>query len=152
MSLDLEPMRDALVSHAMACGHFETVNKHESVNAVGAGLHADLWGQHIQPVQAMSGLSSTSVRILFFLRIKTSADAEPRDDIDLLLMNALTHLMGLYTADFELGGAVSYIDLMGEHGIGLAADLNYFEQDERLYRVGDMVIPLICTDVWEQGG
>lgn len=149
MSLDIAAALNALVSHAMAGGHFERVNTHESVNAPGSGLTADVWGQHIIPIQGRSGLDSTSVRVLFVLRIFTGAT--PSDDLDLLVMAAAGDLMARYTANLTLGGSVSNIDLLGAHGIALKSELGYQEKDKKLLRIATMTIPLIFNNVWTQG-
>ncbi len=61
MALDSAPIINAVVSHAMASGHFEQVNGHEPANPPGHGLTAAVWVDLVEPVRS-SGLARTSAR------------------------------------------------------------------------------------------
>ena len=69
MSLDIEPLRNAVLSHAFASGYFEQVSGHEPKSPPPNGLTADLWSQDIQPIAKTSGLAVTSCRVAFWLRM-----------------------------------------------------------------------------------
>jgi hypothetical protein len=89
---------DALVSHALASGLFETVNGHEPVNAPpGTGLTAGVWASRIDPIRT-SGLQATSLRVTFSVRVYSSADTEPLDAIDPNVLAAVCALMAAYSA------------------------------------------------------
>jgi len=75
---------------------------------------------------------------------------EPQDAIDTNIMTAVDALMAAYSSDFDLGGLVRNVDLLGAHGDPLAADAGYLEQDKRLYRVVVISLPLICNDLYTQ--
>lgn len=151
MSLNVTAILDALVSHAAALGHFERVNSHEPASAPGNGLTAAVWAQQIAPVPAASGLASTTVRVVFNLRLFTTMLQEPADVIDPNMLAAVDALMAAYSGDFELGGLVRNVDLLGQHGVPLSAQAGYVQIDGTLYRVMDLAVPLICNDVWSQG-
>lgn len=150
MSLDITTILDGIVSHAMALGLFERVNQHEPKNAPGNGLTAAVWADSIAPTPAGSGLASTSARVVFNVRIYSSANAEPADAIDPNILAATSALMGAYSGDFELGGSVRNVDLLGQGGVPLSAQAGYLQQDGRLYRVMTLVLPVLVNDVWEQ--
>ena len=150
MSLNASGILDAIVSHAQTLGVFESVNAHESVNAPGHGLHAEIWADSIAPVANASGLRSTSARVVWTVRIRGSADAQPRDMIDPHMMAAVDALLAAYSGDFDLGGLVRCVDLLGMAGVPLSARAGYLEQDRKTYRIMDVVLPVLVDDVWEQ--
>lgn len=150
MSLNTSAVLDAIVSHAMTLGLFETVNAHEVVSAPGHGLHAEVWAASIGPVPTASGLHATSAVVVWNVRIRGSADAQPRDMIDPNMMGAVDVLLSAYSGDFTLGGLVRNVDLLGQAGVPLSARAGYLQQDGHVYRVYDVVLPVLINDVWEQ--
>jgi hypothetical protein len=151
MSLDATTVLDGIVSHAMRLGLFERVNAHEPKNSPGHGLTAAVWVQSISPVPAGSGLSSTTARLEFSVRIYTSAEQEPVDAIDPAMIAATDALLSAYSGDFELGGSVRNVDLLGQAGPPLSAQAGYLQhKGGKLLRIMTVVLPLIVSDVWEQ--
>lgn len=150
MALDVSGIFDAVQSHALASGLFTRVNTHEPKNAPGSGVTCALWVDAIAPVAGASGLASTSGRVTMKVRIYTSMLAEPQDQIDPEILRVVDTLLGLYSGDFELGGRVRNVDLLGHSGIPLMAQAGYINQDGRLMRVMDITLPLIVNDIWAQ--
>lgn len=150
MTLQAAAILDALVSHALSLGLFERVNSHEPANAPGHGLTCAVWADSIGPVPLGSGLRSTTARIVWNVRLYTSWLGDPADAIDPLLMAAVDELMAAYSGDFELGGLVRNVDLLGQAGTTLSAQAGYIEQDSKVFRVMTLTVPVIVSDVWEQ--
>lgn len=140
--------RNAIVSHAAASGYFDRVHAHEPKNSPGNGLSCFVWVGGLQPHR--SGLNSTSVRVALNVQLRCPMLREPQDDIDLDLTRAADALMGAYTGDFDLGAAVQCIDLLGQAGPGMGFEAGYLNQDNVLYRVFDVTVPLLINDVWSQ--
>jgi hypothetical protein len=141
---------DALVSHGMASGLFERVNQHEPKNAPGNGLTMAVWLDRIAPASGSSGLNTTTGLLLFSVRVYSNMVADPQDDIDPALLNAIDILFSAYSGDFELGGMVEYVDLLGRHGVPLSATFGYVPIDNKMYRVGTITVPLVVADLWSQ--
>jgi hypothetical protein len=142
---------DGIVSHALSTGLFEQVNTHEPKSAPpGGGLTAAVWAQRIGPVPTGSGLAITSGLVVFTLRIYSNMLAEPQDAIDPEILAAVDVLMAAYSGDFELGGTVRNVDLLGETGTPLSMQAGYLSQDKRLFRVVDLTIPCVINDLWGQ--
>ncbi|NUO43731.1 MAG: hypothetical protein HOV82_17045 [Streptomyces sp.] len=150
MALDFRAIRDQLVSHAMSLGVFNQVLDHEPVSAPGSGLTYAVFGGGIAPSPQNSGLSSTSARLVFSGRIYLPADTEPMGDVDVEVMNAVDLLFGAYSGDFDLGGSVRNLDLLGADGQALTADLRYLQLDSTTYRTANLNLPMIVNDVWTQ--
>jgi hypothetical protein len=152
MTLAISNILDGIVSHAMTLGIFEQVNGHEPKSAPATkGLTAAFWADTIRPVPAASGLAATSVAIVFKGRLYTNMLAEPADMIDPNLLAAADLLLGGYSGDFDLGGTIRNVDLLGSTaGTGLSGQAGYLSQDGRLYRIFDLSIPCIVTDLWTQ--
>jgi hypothetical protein len=150
MSLDSVGMLDSIVSHAMRLGLFERVNTSEPKNAPGNGLTAAVWLQSVAPVALASGLAATAARVEFTLRMFSNMLQEPQDAIDPEMLAAVDVLMTAYSSDFDLGGTIRNVDLLGAHGAGLSALAGYLNVDNKMFRVVDLTLPLIVNDVWEQ--
>lgn len=146
----LDPIFDAVVSDAQASGYFDKVNLHEPKRKPGTRLTAAVWVQSIDPIALASGLDSTSARIVFMLRIYSNMLKEPQDMIDPQVTKATSNLIRRYHDDFDFGGAIRNVDLMGTFGVSLAAQAGYLEIDTTMYRIMDIRIPCIVNDVWPQ--
>lgn len=150
MAIEIEAILDAIVSHAMTQGLFDSVNKHEPKSAPGTGLNAGIWVQSMEPVSARSGLNTTSARIQFTCRIYGSMLQSPMDEIDPTIAKAADALFRAYHEDFTLDGLVAEVDLLGAYGSPLTAEMGYLEIDKQLMRVMDITVPVIINDVWSQ--
>jgi hypothetical protein len=150
MSLDASGILDAVVSHAAASGYFDRVNTHEPKSAPGNGLSAAVWVQNLGPAVGASGLQSTSGLLVVNLRVYQNMISEPQDAIDPNVLTAVDALMAAYSGDFQLGGDVRNIDLLGQVSDGLSAQAGYLEQDHKMYRVMTISIPMIINDIWDQ--
>jgi hypothetical protein len=148
--MDITGILARIVSHAQTLGVFERVNQHEPKNSPGTGITCAIWAQAIGPYPAGSSIVSTTGRIVFNVRLYTSMLMEPQDAIDPGLVTACDLLMTAYSGDFELGGTVKNIDLLGESGTPLSATAGYINIDNKNYRVITILLPLIVNDIWAQ--
>jgi hypothetical protein len=149
VSLDIMSILDAVVTHAMASGHFERVNQHEPENAPGRGLTCAVWADRVTPVRS-SGLKSLSTLLVFNVRLFTSMQSDPADAIDPHMLSAVDALGTAYSGDFTLGGLVRQVDLLGAHGTPFDVRAGYLSQDGTLYRVMTISLPVIVNDLWEE--
>ena len=141
---------DKVTSHAASLGLFDSqVGTHEPKNAPGNGLWCAIWVQDIGPVMS-SGLSATSGRVILQIRIGSNMLAEPQDSIDPNILSAVTVLLGEYVGHFSLGGTVRAIDLRGMEGTPMSARAGYLPIDNRLFRVMDIILPVIVNDMWTE--
>ncbi|MFF0140475.1 hypothetical protein ACFYRN_28925 [Streptomyces sp. NPDC005227] len=150
VTLDLTAYRSAVTSHAQSLGLFGQVLDYEPVSAPGSGLTLAMWVARISPIPARSGLASVSARLELTGRILMPADTEPQGDIDLQVVAAVDGLLREYAGDFELGGLVAAVDLLGMHGAALAAQFGYTRFDSTTYRVATLTVPLIINDAWTE--
>ena len=150
MPIDTKAIMQAAESHAAKSGHFERINGHEPKNAPGKGLSAAVWVQRLAPVALQSGLAATSALLLLNVRVYSSMLSDPQDAIDPRVVAAVDELMNAYSGHFTLGGLVADVDLLGRHGTSLTAEAGYLTQDNKVYRVMTITVPLILNNVWEQ--
>lgn len=150
MALDIESPRNAIQSHLQALGDLKTVVAHEAKNASVQGMTAELWLELIQPIAKSSGLAVTSVRLEFSLRLRHPMQSEPQDRIDIALGDAAALAITALSGDFNLGGTVDHIDLLGAYGTPLGGRAGYLQQDGTLFRVMAVTIPLIIHNVFTQ--
>lgn len=150
MSLGTKAILAAVQSHASRTGLFERVLGHEPKSAPGNGLSVAVWVQNLRPIPGGSGLASTTARLELSVRVYSNMLADPQDAIDTRLLDAVDALMAAYSGDFQLGGLIRNVDLLGADGDPLSCNAGYLEQDSKLYRVVVITLPLICNDLWEQ--
>jgi hypothetical protein len=151
MTLNFTGLVSALTSHAQSLGVFESVNGHEPKSKPGHGLTAAVWVDHGKP--AMSGLDATSAVVVLSVRLFSSMISEPQDMIDPELIDALDLLVAAYSGDFELNDdslGVRCVDLLGMEGTSLSWQAGYVSQDNTMYRVMTISVPLIINDAWAQ--
>lgn len=157
--IDASGVLDAVRSHLHASGWFdeiygfEPVNPgagHEPTNIPGSGLTAASWVDRIEPHRAGSGLAATSVQLIVNVRIYRAATTSPRDHIEVEMLDAADDILAAYTGDFTLGGLVRNVNVLGEEGIALRAQAGWLEEDEVLYRVYTLTVPLILSDTYPQ--
>jgi hypothetical protein len=146
----------AVTSHAESLGVFDLVSGHEPETAPGNGVHAAFWAGRVRPVARASGLDATSALLVVTGQIYLSVNTEPADDVELNMLDATDALLAAFTGDFQLGAAVSHIDLLGIHGVPLEAEPGYArfgsqsgagEVTKRIMRV---TIPCVVHDAWTQ--
>lgn len=151
MTLNLSTYRDVLTSHAQATGLFGQVLGHEPISAPGSGLTAAFWVSRIGPVPTGSGLRATTCRLEVMATLLEPADTEPADGVDVDMTSAVDALLTAYSGDFEAGGNVRMIDLLGAYGTPLSAVFGYTRfAGGTTYRAATLTIPLIINDVWGQ--
>lgn len=138
------------MSHAQGLGLFTQVLGHEPVSAPGSGLIYAMWVTDVMPIPARSGLDSVSVRLELNGRVFMPADSEPQDGVDVSMLDAVDGLMNAYSGDFELGGTVANVDLLGMHGGSLRARFGFTRFDSTTYRVATLTVPLIINNVWTE--
>lgn len=150
MTINTQAIIDALASYAMASGHFDRVNAHEPKNAPGNGLSCAIWMDGINPLPERSGLAATAARLVFNVRVYQNFISEPQDAIDPRLVAAVDALMTAYSGDYDLGGTVAEVDLLGNYGVALAGQAGYLNQDSRIYRVFTLTVPVVVNDTFTQ--
>lgn len=149
MPLDTVGVFAAVQSHALALGLFERVNNHEPLNPPGNGLTANISYGRVRPCR--SGLASTSVLLILFVRVWKNVQAQPQDDIDPIVLAAGDALMAAYAGDFELGGLISHVDIRGSQGVLMEAVGGYLPVDASTgYRTNTITLPLVINDVWAE--
>lgn len=146
----LDDILDAVVSDLLASGYFDRVNTHEPKTPPGNSLTAAVWLRDIVPISLVSGLSSTSAQVTFTLRLYQNMLLEPQDLIDPLMMKAASNVIRRYHDDFDFGGIIRNVDLLGAYGVSLSAVSGYLSVGDTDCRIIDITIPCIVNDVWPQ--
>jgi len=150
MTVSLADLMASVESHQEAAGLFEVVTRHEPKSRPGPGITAANWFASVRPLPSGSGLQQTTARIELTTRFYTDMLAEPADDIDPIIYEAVDLMIAAYSADFTLDGTVRQIDLLGGFGEPLQGRAGYLNQSGGMYRVFDLLIPLIVNDAWPQ--
>lgn len=147
--IDIDGITNALHSHVAASGYFDSVNGHEPKSAPGEGLSAAIWFNLFRPAQS-SGLSSSSVVVTMNIRCMSSMLAQPMDAIDPNLVKAADYLCNELASDFSLGSVVRSVDVRGMDSEGITAESGYISISEKMFRIIDIVVPVIVNDAWTE--
>jgi hypothetical protein len=153
MTIDVQGITDALVSHAQSLGKFDLVQTFEPKSSPGTGLTCAIWMQSLRPHAQSSGLAATSAYLVMSVRIYDNMLREPADLIDPEMLAATETLIESYSGEFTLAGVVRNIDLLGEGGESLGAEAGYVQIGGReggMYRVMTITVPMIISDAWTQ--
>lgn len=148
----ISPLFDAMVSEIQLSGYFDKVNTHEPKRKPGRGLTAAVWLQTLEPVGLVSGLDKSSALAVFIARFYILMQKEPQDYIDPSLMMASSNVMRRFhdNFDFNLDPMVRNVDVFGQCGTVMRLQAGYVEQDNAMFRVMDLTVPVILNDVWPQ--
>lgn len=145
---------DAIESHALASGEFDSVDTAEPKSAPGTGITCGIWMQAIGPAPDASGLAAVTSRVEFTITLYSAFITEPVDLIDPNLLHATIALMEDYAGDFRLSiissVSIQSIDLLGAHGTPLQAQAGYVDIDGKMFRVMVITLPVIINDLWTE--
>jgi hypothetical protein len=143
---------DRVASHAAGLGLFDSpVLTNEPKNPPGNGVWCAIFTDAIDPLPRLSGLNESAGRVTFRVRVGSNALAEPQDSIDPNVMIAATTLMGEYSGHFTLDGNVIAVDLLGMFGRSLAARGAFITIQQRVYRVLEVILPILIDPMFTQG-
>mgnify|MGYP001614483368 FL=1 len=148
--MNFDAIVDKVISHGLSLGIFDRVNFHEPKNAPGNGLTMAAWIQQVSPAPGASGLGATTGLIILNVRLYSSMTQEPQDAIDPGLISAMDVLFTAYSGDFDLGGTVRNIDLLGQFGTPLSSQAGYLEVAGKMYRIMTIALPIVVNDLWAQ--
>jgi hypothetical protein len=146
---DVTSIMNALAGGVASLGRYERVISHEPRAAPNArgDLTCALIVMSMRPVSQISGLATVSYRLEVLARSFASYTADPLDSIDISVINAAVALCAALTGGFELGGLVEQVDVFGAYGDQLSITTGQVEQNSKLFRVADLIIPLILADI-----
>jgi hypothetical protein len=152
VALDFRGIRDRLVSHALASGHFDTVNAQKPTSVPNTGVNAMVEFGRMKRARgrAGSGLSATSVLLVVTVSCYLSAEQQPADDIDPQAVAAADALLAAYVGDFELGGTVRHIDVGASQGVELDAAAGWARVGGVDVRAVVVTVPMVVNDVWSE--
>ena len=131
-------------------GNFDQVNQYEPKSAP-SGFDASIFMSALSP--AASGLTATSMRAEFSVRVYQNMMSEPQSAIDSEVAAAVWDVMAAITADVTLGGLVGTrsVAVLGEDGEALRMETGYTTIEHTLYRVFEIFVPVLLNDALSQG-
>jgi uncharacterized protein DUF4082/PKD domain-containing protein len=139
-----------LTSHAKSLGIFDRVDSREPVNKPIGGMACALWLNDYKPVPAGSGLAATTMVLDLRATVYCPLGKRPATEVEAGVLYAVHRLMKALSGDFALGDLVRNIDLLGQTGDTMHADFGYLQYEDTWYRIGEITLPLIINDVYEQ--
>lgn len=152
-AIELQPMVDALLTHASRTAAFDVIMSHEPRTAPTGRITFACWLQNIDPVARASGLAVTSLRVEFLVRLfcpYVGPAAEDLNTMDSDMAMRVGLLMSAYTGDYQFTPADHAIDLLGMYGEPLRMRGGFATFDKTPFRICDILVPVIVYDVFDQ--
>lgn len=144
-----------IVDYVAQLGMFDSVQNFELTGNIGqfvAAVFPD--PEAITPVAGLSGTNVTSLCVQFVVRIYMAASVANPDVIDPRALNAAAVIMRKFNEGFTFTETVYSIDLLAAFSGGVKAHAGYVKvgspDASALYRVIDIAVPVLLTDVWQQ--
>lgn len=150
MALNTVNLLTKLGSYVKRTGRAKRVVLYDPMSQVPPGT-ISISIRSVRAFNQISALNKTGVCIVFSIVLYIDSKAEPKDGQELELMGVFDLLMQSFNEKFTLEGAVHSIDIFGRAGTPLGADFGRVEIDKVIYRVMDITLPLLVTNVWTQG-
>jgi hypothetical protein len=154
----VDDLSDAVVSEIQRTGYFETVLMKEPKRAPGSGLTAATWVQDLRALPSYSGLNMTASLMTYQIRMYKAVDKQADwthgDIVDINMTKAGASIIRQVHApfDFDMDPLVSHVDIMGQFsGAPIGITMGYIEIDGTIYRAGDIFLPIVLRDMWQQG-
>lgn len=151
MSLDTRAIMEALSTIGKKSGLFVRVSKFEPRGQPGNRVTLSLISGPMQPITS-SGLNNASLRWQIDGRVYLPMNYEPQEDADIVLTAAAAKFLEDLCGQFTLGGLVRCVDVFGSDGAPLSATPGYMEQNDKMFRVITLVIPLLINQQWTLQG
>jgi hypothetical protein len=138
MTVSLRTTLRTMQSALMATGRFNAVSIGEPLGPP-QSIHASLFlGEYSHP---LTTLTTTIERRTVVIRLYVNALAEPQEEIEFRLDEAIAQLQSDLLGDFDLGATVRTIDVTG-----MVARPGYQTVGNTLYRICDVLVPLLVDD------
>ncbi len=148
MALTVESAFNELRGHGERIGMLGNVLNHEPKAAPEAkSVTLAWWLQSMRPARS-SGLNSVSLVVTFTGRFYTSTLTEPQDAIDPTIVNAADAFLASLMRDYTLGGWARHIDIFGAETEGLVVEAGYLTQDQKLFRILSVTVPIVINDAY----
>lgn len=154
----VDDLSDAVVSEIQRTGYFDAVLMKEPKSAPGNGLTAATWVQDLRAEPRYSGLNMTASLMTYQIRMYKLVDKQSDwthgDIVDINMTKAGASIIRQVHApfDFDMDPLVSHVDIMGQFsGAPIAVTMGYIEIDGKMYRAGDIFLPIVLRDMWQQG-
>ena len=151
MSLDTKAILTKLAGIGKQTGLFVKVDKFEPRGQPGNGVTLFLISGPMRAITS-SGLNNASLRWQIDGRLYTPMNSEPAAELDAVLTGAAAKYLEALCAQFTLGGLVRCIDVFGSDGEPLSATPGYLEQNDKVFRVVTLEIPLLINQQWTLTG
>lgn len=148
--LDVGRLMSALASYLGQLGALERIPLHEPKTDLAAGLSAAIWHQSITPVQELSTLAGTSMRVEFVIRLYDNMFREPADDIDPEMTRVVNLIFNAFNGGFTLGGLITQVDVIGTYGTPLRSEAGYVNLSGKLFRGITIYVPCIIVNAFNQ--
>jgi hypothetical protein len=145
--LQVEEITARLVSFVAEQGVVEDVNGGDIRHMLSGGLRAGIFVTDMTTIQS-SGLAVVSVRLEQTIRLYERMQVEPSDVLDVDTLRAVDAICNAIVNDFTIDGIVRQVDVLGAHGQPLRARPGFLPVQEQECRIVDVIVPLICDDVW----
>ncbi len=144
MAFNIKATMEAVHGYLLASGYFAQVQVGEPKQPPREELAASIFMDAVSV--ASLTLGTTIERHVLTVRLYRDMLSEPQQEIEYDLAMAVSQISGDLLGDYDLGATIRNVDAAGQHGPPMGASWGYAEVGGVMYRVVDLLVPLIVDD------
>jgi hypothetical protein len=153
----ISALYDALVDMAKRSGLFDGGTADHESRSTPERLSCEVLMGPLKAVGRASGLSASSARQEFTIRVRGPRMAEPDGETDRSILYAAVYMMTAIHQDLDLdevgevaAGMVRNVDVLGTAGDPIGMQPGWLQQSGAPYRVAEVTVGIILNDVFPQ--
>ena len=142
MAFDIRRTLEALHSHVASGGFVRSVQMGEPKNPPEAELSVAVFMADSRVVETTL-VDTIEVHIAMVRLYKKLEFTEPGESAEFELANVSAEVASSFMGEFDLDGTIRNIDVAGQYGQGLTSTWGHIEVGSTVFRVVDILVPMI---------
>lgn len=144
MAFHVKSSLQAIASYMKAKGYIRKVDVGEPKNPPAENISACVFMDSAGVVELT--LNSTIELHVVIARIYMNIDQEPVDRLEKEIARTVSRIKNDLAGEYDLGATIRQVDVGGEYGTPLNAEMGYIELGGITFRTADVQIPLVVDD------
>jgi hypothetical protein len=147
MAFNIGDTLQAMRTYVQDLGLFQTVQIGEPKQPPGQGLHAAIFMDSVSVSMVYAGGETRESHVVTLRAYKDmlAEQTDPLNNLEVEMASAVSTLMSNLLGDTDLESTVMSIDAAGMDGTSMAGSFGYVEISGVMYRIVDIVVPVIVN-------
>lgn len=144
MPFNIRATLQAIQSYLEASGYFVGSQVSEPKQPPPEGFYAAVY-MSAAGVNSLT-LTGTIERHLPIIRVYRQMLAEPAEDIEFGMAEVISKVASDLIGEYDLGATIRNVDVGGQTGAPMSATWGYVDVGGAMFRIVDLIVPLIVDD------